>query len=224
MAPDRREHARADADPPRTGRQGIRAGLSAYLTAQDQARSRAVDRVLGALEPRERALVREAAVMGFVQGSRSAPRAPIPPDSVVTWIVVDACVAFSELYPTVASLSGPVRPSGPWEEIAAAMLALHRPVCPVCNAPHGGCTHSAGPVCATCSTPAVDVRTPARWPCPSVRVFGRVAVCGNLVERDDLTADRCPGFLLFRAQDAQARCLECGAWCGAQVATYVEVT
>lgn len=43
-----------------------------YVAARDQERAERVDRALAALTGRERALVREAAVMGYVQGAMYA--------------------------------------------------------------------------------------------------------------------------------------------------------
>ena len=46
----------------------------------------------------------------------------------------------------------------------------------------------------------------------------RIARCSNY--REDL--DRpCTGGLFFKPGDVQARCFECGAWCGSQVADYI---
>ena len=49
----------------------------------------------------------------------------------------------------------------------------------------------------------------------------RVARCTNVIEHPDLTATPCPGGLYFKPGDVQARCYECGAWCGSQVADYI---
>lgn len=76
-----------------------------YVATRDAQRDDAVTRALGALSDRERRLVREAAVMGYVQGTRYADT-PIPKDSVVVWRVIDACRAFDELYPTISALGG----------------------------------------------------------------------------------------------------------------------
>lgn len=76
--------------------------LAEYLAVRDAQRAEDVTRTLDALSPRERQLVREAAVMGYVQGVRYADaigRVTIPPDRVIVHRVVDACRAFDDLYP-----------------------------------------------------------------------------------------------------------------------------
>lgn len=77
--------------------------LAAYLVARDAQRDAAVSRALEALSDRERALVREAAVMGYVQGTRGmVPPAEIPKDSAIVWGVIDACRAHADLYPLLS--------------------------------------------------------------------------------------------------------------------------
>jgi hypothetical protein len=91
--------------------------LRDYLAVRGEERARAVGLTCEAMNPREAALVREAAVMGYVQGvqacqawasaghpflTEGAP--PIPPDSVVLATTVDACLAFRDLYPVMARM------------------------------------------------------------------------------------------------------------------------
>ncbi|WP_326646631.1 hypothetical protein OG884_18555 [Streptosporangium sp. NBC_01755] len=82
--------------------------LAGYLAAQDHRRDDRVNRALDALSDREKRLVREAAVMGYVQGAMAAnpgKRPDIPKDSAIVWQVVDACRAFPDLYPVISALA-----------------------------------------------------------------------------------------------------------------------
>ncbi len=73
-----------------------------YLSTRAAQREAAVDVALSWLSPREARLVREAAVMGYVQGAINGKhRDRIPPDTKVLREVVDACLAHSDLYPTI---------------------------------------------------------------------------------------------------------------------------
>jgi hypothetical protein len=76
-----------------------------YMAARDAQRGERVNRALNSLSARERALVREAAVMGYVRGAMAhAQKVAVPKDSAVVWEVVDACRAFPDLYPLISSL------------------------------------------------------------------------------------------------------------------------
>jgi len=90
--------------------------LVAYLAQRDADRAAAVRGFLDALTDRERALMREAAVMGYVQGRRHPQDDAHPKDAVVFAMVVDACLAFPDLYPAtnlVAAHSAPERTDHP---------------------------------------------------------------------------------------------------------------
>lgn len=78
------------------------AALVTYFEQREAARADAVNDVLASLTDRERVLVKEAAVMGYVQGKRHPEGEPHPKDSAVLAMVIDACIAFSDLYPTIA--------------------------------------------------------------------------------------------------------------------------
>jgi hypothetical protein len=83
--------------------------LVRYIAARDRERDERVNRALDALTARERVLVREAAVMGYVQGWRTTGRAStegegFPKDMEIVRLVIDACRAFSDLYPNLATL------------------------------------------------------------------------------------------------------------------------
>lgn len=82
-------------------------GFAAYLAARNQQRRDDVDAKWTALTGREQALVREAAVMGFVQGVRATaapPPNPFPKDHEIVATVLDSVDPFADLYPTLASL------------------------------------------------------------------------------------------------------------------------
>lgn len=74
-----------------------------YLKARDEQRLNEVETFLNSLTKKQRQLVKEAAVMGYVQGVQ-AERArveSIPPDSEIVHRVVAACQSFSDLYPRI---------------------------------------------------------------------------------------------------------------------------
>lgn len=79
--------------------------LMRYFEARADERASRVVAVLGAMNPRERRLVREAAVMGFVRGAMYGDHENIrqmgmPPDSSMLAEVVSACLSMPDLYPT----------------------------------------------------------------------------------------------------------------------------
>jgi hypothetical protein len=83
------------------------AQLVDYLAAQAVARADAVHAFLDSLTDRERGLFHDAAVMGYVQGLMRPREEGVPSDSWVISLVVDACFAFPDVYPTInADLSG----------------------------------------------------------------------------------------------------------------------
>ena len=82
--------------------------LLTYLAARDAQRADAVNTFLASLTDRERGLVHDAAVMGYVQGLMRDRNDGVPKDSQTVALVIDACFAFPDLYPTVNA--GPVRP------------------------------------------------------------------------------------------------------------------
>jgi hypothetical protein len=78
-------------------------GLLQYIAEQDAAHATAAAKVLEeVLTQRERELVQEAAMMGWVLGMRHAD-VPYPGKERVVAAVVDACLAFSELYPAITA-------------------------------------------------------------------------------------------------------------------------
>ena len=87
--------------------------LVTYLIDRDQQRAQAVDEFLAKLTPRERALVTQIAVMGYVQGQRHPEGERIPKNDPLLAQVIDACFAFPDLYPainTIARSKGPLEP------------------------------------------------------------------------------------------------------------------
>lgn len=75
-----------------------------YLALREQQRTEAVDTTLAALTERERRLMREAAVMGYVQGRRHPQDEAHPKDAAVLALVVDACLAHPDLYPVISGV------------------------------------------------------------------------------------------------------------------------
>lgn len=76
--------------------------LLAYLAQREAARANAVTAFLDSLTDRERGLVHDAAVMGYVQGLMRDRAEGCPKDSRVMALVVDACLALPDLYPTIS--------------------------------------------------------------------------------------------------------------------------
>lgn len=75
--------------------------IARYLQQRDNNRRDAVAEILSGLTERELLLVKEAAVMGWVQGMRHHDL-PYPGDRQALATVVDACLSFSDLYPTIS--------------------------------------------------------------------------------------------------------------------------
>jgi phenylalanine-4-hydroxylase len=84
-----------------------------YLRHRNQFRVRRVDAMWEALTEREQALVRESAVMGFVQGVRLAPktRSEWPRDHETVALVLDAVTSFGDQYPTLNALARSTKPT-----------------------------------------------------------------------------------------------------------------
>lgn len=73
----------------------------AYLTQRDADRHNAAAEFYASLTDRERALVRDAAVMGYVQGTLHPRGEKHPKDSWVTATVVEHCLALPDFYPAI---------------------------------------------------------------------------------------------------------------------------
>jgi hypothetical protein len=79
------------------------AALVTYLADRDAERADHVQAFLASLTHYERGLVHDAAVMGYVQGLMRDRSEGVPKDSQTIALVIDACFAFPDLYPTVNS-------------------------------------------------------------------------------------------------------------------------
>jgi hypothetical protein len=89
--------------------------LVSYLADREQQRAKAVEDFLAKLTPRERALVHDAAVMGYVQGLMRTRDEGIPKDSQVIALVVDACFAFEDQYQGVNRIAAASAPEPVWQ-------------------------------------------------------------------------------------------------------------
>ena len=83
--------------------------LLRHLAERETARNTATAEAYAALTEREQRLVREAAVMGYVQGTRHPADEKHPKDSWVTALVVQECLAFPDLYPTMNAVRDAAR-------------------------------------------------------------------------------------------------------------------
>ena len=80
------------------------AQLLAYFAEREQQRANDVAATLACLTERERRLIREAAVMGYVQGQRHPAGESHPKDRAVMSLVVGECLAFPDLYPVISGV------------------------------------------------------------------------------------------------------------------------
>ena len=80
------------------------AALITYLAEREPPRANDVAAPLACLTERERRLIREAAVMGYVQGRRHPEHQDQPKDAAVLAEVVDACLAMPDLYPVISGV------------------------------------------------------------------------------------------------------------------------
>lgn len=77
--------------------------LAGYIGRRAKDRQAAIERLASGFTERELRLIREAAVMGYVQGAMSGPhRTAIPPDAQIVHEVLDGCMTHPDLYPTIA--------------------------------------------------------------------------------------------------------------------------
>jgi hypothetical protein len=83
--------------------------MLAYFANRETERRNAVTAALAGLTDRERGLVRDAAVMGFVQGSRwRGDEDAFPLDRPIVEGVIDACLHMRDLYPTLSQARPPL--------------------------------------------------------------------------------------------------------------------
>ena len=73
-----------------------------YLAVRDRQRAQEVDAALQRRTPNEVQLMREAAVMGYVQGVQAGRDVAIPKDLALLRMVVGACLAMPDLYPLIS--------------------------------------------------------------------------------------------------------------------------
>lgn len=79
--------------------------LTKYFEARQQQHAQRIADKWAALNKRQQRLVREAAVMGYVQGFRDSPHSDkIPPDNEILSKVLGAVDSFGDLYPFLAAL------------------------------------------------------------------------------------------------------------------------
>ena len=87
--------------------------LLAYFAQREAARAEAVAAFLAKLTERERRLMREAAVMGYVRGRMHPEGVAHPKDAAVLAEVIDACLAFPDLYPVINLIANPAEDDAP---------------------------------------------------------------------------------------------------------------
>ena len=82
------------------------AQIGAYMDVRRRQRDEKHAQAVNRLTDRELLLVREAAVMGFVQGTRGGPyrTGEFPKDHEIVRRVLDGMQSFPDLYPTFATL------------------------------------------------------------------------------------------------------------------------
>jgi hypothetical protein len=85
-----------------------------YLAKRDAQRADKVQAVLDSLTDRERALIHDAAIMGYAQGLMRDRSEGCPKDSAVVHLVVDACFAIPDKYPAINGDLAPHSPTGTW--------------------------------------------------------------------------------------------------------------
>jgi hypothetical protein len=82
--------------------------LIAYMEERERQRLAEANETLAAMTRRERRLVREAAVMGYVRGSMHGQMegrdAVLPKDSEMVREVIECCRIMSDLYPVMSHL------------------------------------------------------------------------------------------------------------------------
>jgi hypothetical protein len=79
--------------------------LMRYLAGRDELHAREISAALDRLTDRERTLVREAGVMGYVRGMLRVPggfKVAVPRDSAIVADVVGACIAMNDRFPLIA--------------------------------------------------------------------------------------------------------------------------
>lgn len=88
--------------------------LVAYFDRRQQARADRINTFLTGLTERERALVEQAAAMGYVRGTMAPKNAEIPLNKEILAEVVDACFVFPNLYPVFHADLAPHPATSAW--------------------------------------------------------------------------------------------------------------
>lgn len=83
---------------------GVTAALDEYFAKRQAARAKRVRDFIDSLNPRERALVQDVAVMGYVRGSMHPHDEEIPLNAAILADVINACFAYPDLYPAIATI------------------------------------------------------------------------------------------------------------------------
>lgn len=78
--------------------------VAEHLARREAGRTKAASKMLESLSPRNRKLVREAAIMGYVLGTRNADGALPGDDAIVTCVLIEA-MKNGDLYPAINRLS-----------------------------------------------------------------------------------------------------------------------
>lgn len=97
--------------------------LVAYLEQRDAQRADAVRSKLASLSDWERQLVKDAAVMGYVQGMRHPRGEAYPGDVNVVPFVVGECLSFPDLYPAINTETNPTEDQRPTLAFERSMYA-----------------------------------------------------------------------------------------------------
>ncbi|MFD3531974.1 hypothetical protein [Streptomyces sp. NPDC058664] len=82
--------------------EGIPPQMLDYFATRERQRNEDIDERLSQFTRREWSLMREAAVMGYVQGTMHLKGEPHPKDTPVFRGVVYACMTQSDLYPVIS--------------------------------------------------------------------------------------------------------------------------
>ena len=86
-----------------------------YFADRVREQDSGVDRALNTMTVRERNILLEAAVMGFVRGTLASGRqVQVPSDSTIVTQVILACRANPDLYPVITAATDGRRRRGRW--------------------------------------------------------------------------------------------------------------
>lgn len=84
----------------------LQANMAAYLANRDAHRAREIEALWAGFTARERALIKDAIIMAWIQGSRSTLRGEQwPGDWVAVPTVLGACLSHPDLYQAITGWS-----------------------------------------------------------------------------------------------------------------------